>query len=430
MAKHYSSKRASKKRAYKKRRTIRKLKTTLRRKMQRGGGDVDVITQIIYNLAPQAIPVILSLINLGNVELLISIIKLLSGNQQSIRAGGMGWPGGSMSNNRQLQRGGGIKENVLLKLDELDIKFHDKPDVVACIKIIKARIEKEPEPAATATATALDSSVELDSLTTELTTELTTDTKITQADKDIVTRQDPALEALVEKDKSVTSNTPVDARLPPAVEEAAKMSIIHKMITLFNERIKSKITAKLDGMISNLRGKVGEDVIDCIKTLKTAIVEDIVTQIKSNVSEISRRILDNIFKVLGVLASEIITFLAWSAVQIALKNYSAIPREGLKLLGKLGKQAVGAIAEKGRAVAGRVSNFAGSLGDKAGSMMNSMRRNTKRVDSVSQSSLSESISPAAAPAAAAASAPSAAPAEQQKPGLLGKVGLRFGLGRP
>ena len=51
MAKYYS-KRASKKRAYKKRRTIRKLKTTLRRKLQRGGAGEDVIIQIMLQLAP------------------------------------------------------------------------------------------------------------------------------------------------------------------------------------------------------------------------------------------------------------------------------------------------------------------------------------------------------------------------------------------
>jgi hypothetical protein len=408
MAKHYS-KRASKKRAYKKRRTIRKLKTTLRRKMQRGGGDEDVIIRIIFKLAQQVIPVILSLIKLGDVKLLMSIITLLSGNQTSIGPGGMGWSGGSKSNNRQLQRGGGLKETVLGKLDELAIKFKDKPDVADCIEQIKARIIEQPEPA----ATALDSSVELDSLTTELTTELTTDTKITQADKDIVAKQDSALKDLVEKDESVTSNTSVNDPLPHAIKEAAKMSIIRKMITLFNERIKSKITAKLDGMISNLRGKVDEDVIACIRTLKTAIVEDIVTQIKNNVSEISSRILDEISRVLGVLASEIITFLAWSAVQIALKNYSAIPREGLKLLGKLGKQAVGAVA-------GRVSNLAGRVSDKAGSMFSSMSRNTGPVDSVSQSSLSESISPAPAPA------PAPAPEAQPKQGLFGRIGSVFG----
>ena len=408
MAKHYS-KRASKKRAYKKRRTIRKLKTTLRRKIQSGGGmSEDVIIQIMLQLAPQVIPVILSLINLGNVELLMSIIKLLSGNQQSIRVGGMEWSGGSKSNNRQLQRGGGLKENVLKKLDELAIKFHDKPDVVACIKIIKARIEKEPEPAATATSPALDSSVELDSFTTEL----TTDTSITDADKaaaDTVVMEtgDPALTAALEA-APVPENTPVDATLPPAVAEAAKMSIIHKMITLFNERIKSRITAKLDGMISNLRGKVGDDVIACIITLKTAIVEDIVTQIKSKASEISSRILNKIFSVGGIVASDIITFLLWSSVQIAMKNYSAIPREGLKLLRKRGIQVFGAVTRR--------------FGDK----INSMRGNTiPEDDSVSPppiDPISKSLSAAAVPAAAPA-AP--APAEQ-KPGLFGRIGSGIG----
>lgn len=391
MAKH-ATRRSYKKRASKKRRTIRKLKRTMRRKIQRGGVGEDVIIKLMLQLAPQVIPVILSLINLGNVELLMSIIKLLSGNPVSIglgRAGGFG--GGSKSNKRQLQlqRGGGLKEIVLGKLDELAIKFQDKPNVVACIGKIKDRINEEPEPAAAAPA-AVGSSTELDSLTTEL----TTDKEITQADKDIVTTQDPELTTAL-KEAPVAENTPVDTPLPPAVAEAAKMSIINKMITLFNERIKSKITAKLDGMISNLQGKVDgkvdKEVINCIGTLKTAIVEDIVTQIKNNVSEISSRILDKIFKVLGELASEIITFLAWSAVQIAYKNYSAIPIEGGKLLFERSSQLVGAVAETGRKVAGLVS-----------SRMNRMRENTIPVQ---------------------------VPAEQQKPGLLGRIGSGFIFGR-
>ena len=359
MAKHVT-RRSYKNRASKKRRTIRKLKRTLRRKIQRGGLGEDVIIQIMLQLAPQVIPIILSLIKLGNVELLISIIKLLSGNQPNIGQGGFTMRGGSKSNNRQLQRGGGLKEIVLGKLDGIAGNFKDKPNVVACIEKIKARINEQPEPAAAAPA-AVDSSTELESLTRELTTD--TDTEITQADKDIVTTQDTALKALVEKDHSVTSDTPVNAPLPPDVEKAAKTSIINKMITFFNERIKSKITAKLDGMIRNLQGKVGEDedVIACIRTLKTAIVEDIVTQIKNNVSEISSRILDKIFRVGGVIASDIITFLLWSSVQIALKNYSAIPKEGFKLSAKLGKQAFHAAADTGRAVASRAFSKVGSF---------------------------------------------------------------------
>ena len=348
----YATRRSYKNRASKKRRTIRKLKRTMRRKMQRGGGPAeDVIIKLMLQLAPQVIPVILSLINLGNVELIISIINLLSGNQQSIGPGGIR-SGGSKSNNRQLQRGGGLKEHVLGKLNELADKFQDKPDVVNCIKIIKAKIEKVPEPVAPATATApaADSSAELAFLTTEL----TTDTNITPAEKKAVVMEtvDPALKAALEV-APIEKNTSVDAHLPQAVEEAAKTSIINKMITFFNERIKSKITAKLDGMISNFRGKIGEDVIPCIQTLKTAIVEDIVTQIKSNVSEISSRILSKVSEVMGGLFQ----FLVWSAVQMARGNYKAIVIEGGNQITQLGNKVIGAMAEKGR---GMLNNFANS----------------------------------------------------------------------
>jgi hypothetical protein len=415
MAKHYSSKRASKKRAYKKRRTIRKLKTTLRRKMQRGGGEADVyIVKMLLQLAPQVIPIILSLIKLGNVELLISIITLLSGNKPSIVPGGMGWSGrlgGSKSNNRELQRGGGLNETVSRKLDELAVKFKDKPDVVACIEIIKARIEKEPEPAATPT----DSSVELDSLEAQLTDTNITDTDKAAADTVVMETEDTALKAALEA-APVAENTPVDATLPPAVEEAAKMSIIHKMITFFNERIKSGITAKLDGMISNLRGKVGDDVIGCIKTLKTAIVEDIVTQIKNKASSITIEILNKIFRVGGIMASDIITFLLWSSVQIAMKNYEAIPVEGFKLLKKRGSQLVGAVA-------GRFGNLAGHVSDKAGSIMNRMRGNSENINPVNDS-VPPSYPPESMSAAAPAAVPAAAPVEP-KP-VLGRIGSFFG----
>ena len=116
MAKHYS-KRASKNRAYKKRRTIRKLRNTIRRKLHMvGGGPEEVMMiKLILQLASHVIPIILSLINLENVELLMSIIKLLSGS--GLRMGGG-------LNKRQKQRGGGgLKDQVLIKLDELTLKF-------------------------------------------------------------------------------------------------------------------------------------------------------------------------------------------------------------------------------------------------------------------------------------------------------------------
>ena len=92
----------------------------------------------------------------------------------------------------------------------------------------------EPVAQATATAPAADSSAELASLTTEL----TTDTNITPAEKKAVVMEtvDPALKAALEV-APIEKNTSVDAHLPQAVEEAAKTSIINKMITFFNERI-------------------------------------------------------------------------------------------------------------------------------------------------------------------------------------------------
>jgi hypothetical protein len=369
----YATRRSYKKRASKKRHTIRKLKKTMRRKMQRGGVDaqeaimIKFMLELMLKLAPQVIPIILSLINLGNVELLMSIIKLLSGNTVSVRAGGFGR--GSGSNKRQRQRGGG---SVSEKLDELATKFESKPDVVNCINTIKARIAQQSEPAAPAAPAALDSSAELAS---SLQTELTTDTNITASDTvDLTT--DPALTQALETQQgaletqqgALNASTSVESSLPPAVEEAAKASIINKMIEFFNNRIKNTITAKIDSKISNLKGKVGGDVIECLGTLKTAIVEDIVTQIKSKMSQISNKILSGIGGVLegiGRGVGAVIPFLVWSAVQMARGNYGAIVTEGRKQLGKLFTNVVGAAREKvSQGFAAARENIGNRLGPK------------------------------------------------------------------
>jgi hypothetical protein len=368
----YATRRSYKKRASKKRHTIRKLKRTMRRKMQRGGVGPEeaMMIKLMLELAPQVIPIILSLIKLGNVELLMSIITLLSGKTVSIPAGGFG--GGSGSNKQQRQRGGGrVKESVLNNLNGLAITFRSNQDVVNCINIIKARIPQQSEPAAPA---ALDSSAELAS---SLQTELTTDTNITASDT-VDLNQDTALTDALETQQGAL-NASVDSPLPEDVKKAAKDSIINKMIEFFNNRIKNKITAKLDGMISNLRGKVGEDVIDCIRTLKTAIVEDIVTQIKSNVSQISSRILSGI----GGVAGGVFQFLVWSAVQMALGNYGAILTEGGTQFGKVVTNVVGATREKAsqgaEAARDKFSQGAAVLGEKGRDALNNVAEAKGRI---------------------------------------------------
>jgi len=314
MAKRYS-KRASKKRAYKKRSTIRKLKTTLRRKMQKGGGNPEevIMIRIMLQFAPHVVPIILSLINLDNLKLLMDILMLFSSLGRNI--------GGSRSNNRQPQRGGGVKENVVEKLKQLKIKFADKLGVSDCIETIIGRIQQVPDQQAES-ITAADSTSEDNSLAYDL----ANDTKTTQSDHvDLST--DPQLQKQLDQNKQQATQNPQQATLPPTVEEAAKNSIINKMITFFNERIKNKISGKIDSMIENIRSKVGNDVIDCLKMLKAAIVEDIVSQIKDKMGSISSNILSKVSEVMGGLFQ----FLVWSAVQIAIGNPKAILTAGSNL---------------------------------------------------------------------------------------------------
>ena len=307
MAKRYS-KRASKKRAYKKRSTIRKLKTTLRRKMQKGGSKPEevIMIRIMLQFAPHVVPIILSLINLDNLKLLMDILMLFSSLGRNI--------GGSRSNNRQPQRGGGVKENVVEKLKQLKIKFADKLVVSDCLDTIIERIQQVPEQQGESIPEA-DSTSEDNSLANDL----ANDTKTIQSDHvDLST--DPQLQKQLDQNKQQATQNPQQATLPPTVEEAAKHSIINKMITFFNERIKNKISGKIDSMIENIRSKVGNDVIDCLKMLKAAIVEDIVSQIKDKMGSISSNILSKVSEVMGGLFQ----FLVWSAVQIAIGNHNVI----------------------------------------------------------------------------------------------------------
>jgi hypothetical protein len=354
MAKRYS-KRASKKRAYKKRSTIRKLKTTLRRKIQRGGGNPAevIMIRIMLQFAPHVVPIILSLINLGNLNLLMDILMLFS-----LLGGKIG---GSRSNNRQPQRGGGVKENVVERLKKLKIKFVDKPGVPDCIETIIKRIELVPEQQA-------DSIPAADSTTDSLAEDLANDTGTTSSDKvDLST--DTQLQQQLQQNPQQATQNPQQATLPPTVEEAAKNSIINKMITLFNERIKNKISGKIDRMIENIRSKVGNDVIACLKMLKAAIVEDIVSQIKDKMGLISSNILSKVSEVMGGLFQ----FLVWSAVQIAMGNHKAILTEGGKLALTKFRNVLDAAAKKEAEVLDFVSGKGGQVLNSGREMANNAK---------------------------------------------------------
>jgi hypothetical protein len=140
MVKHYS-KRASKKRAYKKRRTIRKLKMTMRRKMRMVGGatpEEELIKQL-FPLIQQVLPDIFGVF-MKNLGPFLQIIMLLAG--AGMKMGG--------SKKRSTQRGGGLsqgtKDRLISKLKTLKTNFEakeGKEDVVACIDVFINKFEAE-----------------------------------------------------------------------------------------------------------------------------------------------------------------------------------------------------------------------------------------------------------------------------------------------
>jgi hypothetical protein len=125
MAKHYS-KRASKKSAYKKRRTIRKLKTTLRRKIQRGGNPA-ISTLIFILLAVFS--------NSPVVKAFIKILEIFTGEKISLFGGG--------SSKNFKQSGGGMWSQALdafyLEIkDDKSIPDDKKQEIYSCVNTIKA----------------------------------------------------------------------------------------------------------------------------------------------------------------------------------------------------------------------------------------------------------------------------------------------------
>ena len=125
MAKHYS-KRASKKSAYKKRRTIRKLKTTLRRKIQRGGNPA-ISTLIFILLAVFS--------NSPVVKAFIKILEIFTGEKIS--------PFGGGSSKNFKQSGGGVALSEALDTFNQAIQIEPtipdekKQEIASCVDRLK-----------------------------------------------------------------------------------------------------------------------------------------------------------------------------------------------------------------------------------------------------------------------------------------------------
>lgn len=247
MAKRYS-KRASKKRAYKKRRTIRRLRNTIRRKIQRGGTPEEDLIKLILKLLPGIIDLAFK-----NVGVLFQILTLLSGSGVRFSGTVMRLRGGSRF--RREQRGGGIpagvKADLLAQLKELKSSFGTNPDVIKCI----------------------------DSLITKINAE-TVDSTVSSADQAAATAaSDDIIGSLTSEITQIT---------PEQIKPIEGEPLIPKIKRVLNEKldiIKGKITGMIDIMVTNIKEKSGLDDadIECLKKLKTAILggllDDIIKKI-------------------------------------------------------------------------------------------------------------------------------------------------------
>jgi hypothetical protein len=244
MVKHYS-KRASKKRAYKKRRTIRKLKMTMRRKMRMVGGatpEEELIKQL-FPLIQQVLPDIFGVF-MKNLGPFLQIIMLLAG--AGMKMGG--------SKKRSTQRGGGLsqgtKDRLISKLKTLKTNFEakeGKEDVVACIDVFINKFEAEqvdssaPPPPETENIT-------IDSIKNEI------------AIAPVVPAPD------------------VSKPEVPATTDESKFVVFKR---LFSEKVNGLLNRKIE----SVRSKFTDEEYECLVTLKNAILSDVVTDIRSKIDE-------------------------------------------------------------------------------------------------------------------------------------------------
>lgn len=246
------SKRASKKRAYKKRSTIRKLKTTLRRKIQRGGGgspEAELI-KMILGLLPVILPVVLK-----NLDVFIKILTIILGSGVRIMVGG--------SKFSREQRGGGLsavaKQQLLTELGKLKESFKADPAATACI----------------------------DRFITKYTAE--------QVD----TTSSLSIEGVPQNEINPAQLLTSELQQPPAVETPnvneipvqSTESTIEKIKRILTERIngiKPTIDSQLEGLFQNIKAKSGMDDADiaCLETLKVAILDDMSGKVSDRIEKV------------------------------------------------------------------------------------------------------------------------------------------------
>ena len=234
MVKHYS-KRASKTRAYKKRRTIRKLRNTIRRKLHMvgGGPQEDMLFKLLFPLIKDvALPVFNLLIK--NLGPFLQIFILLG---SAARQGG----GSKISLN---QRGGGLsegtKQRLISILNKLKENFTGRPDLVICIdKLIDKFTKEQADPKAPPPP------------------------DVNMFDPSVIQGE-------------LVQAPPTEASAPPPNENK-----FDKFKRIFNDKVKGTLNRKIE----NVKGKFTEEEYQCLITLKTAVLSDVVTTIRTRLDE-------------------------------------------------------------------------------------------------------------------------------------------------
>jgi hypothetical protein len=308
MAKYYS-KRASKKRAYKKRRTIRKLKTTLRRKMQSGGGgspEAELI-KMILGLLPQILPVVFK-----NLDVFIKILTIILGSGVRIVGGG--------SKFSREQRGGGLsalaRTQLLEQLNKLQESFQADPEVSKCIADFITKYNAQPVDDTSADTSSIEG-----------------------APQNII---NPEQLLKSELESEIAETQTVD-EIPPQTTEST-IEKIKRILTKSINGIKSKIDSQMEALFQKIRTKSGmnDADIECLRKIKVAILADMSGKVGERIEKVKN--------------SPLVSF--------ALSAY-----ENAKMMKEGAKAGLSSAAGKGATVMKEgLSSAAGKLGNLAGNV--------------------------------------------------------------
>lgn len=234
MAKH-NSKRASRKRAYKKRRTIRKI--------QRGGTSDEKLINLIMTLLPVVLPDVLT-----NLNVFIKILSIILGS---------GVIRGGSKFSREQRGGGGLsavaKQQLLTELGKLKASFQTDPAVSNCIDRFITKYQAEP-------VVAIPSDVVIDPITINP-------------------------EELVRSEITVENPAVAETTIQP------NESTIDKIKRIFAKGIngmKSKIDSQIEGLFQKIKAKSGmnpEDIA-CLETLKAKVLADMSGKVGDSIEKV------------------------------------------------------------------------------------------------------------------------------------------------